>query len=159
MPIDGMVNRWKKAVDRQIAEVIGDGDISDLPGAGEKLPLQDESSAPAEWRLAFKIMNDHNVLPQWIAEGKRLEERETALRDQARKGARHRTRQPTGMDAAQKQRSDSNWKRFAVAYRERIGRYNRDVLLFNLKLPAGLPHRPKLDADDLLQRARVAPGD
>ena len=126
MPIDGMRNRWEKAVDRQLADIIGDGDISHLPGAGEKLDLNDNSNTPSEWRLAVKIMRDHNVAPEWIEAGKRLEAQEEKLRDQAESRARQyqsdRNRAPAS--AGSQSNIESSWRRFRETFKERVASYN-----------------------------------
>ena len=150
---------WQLRIDRQIAEIIGDGDISHLPGAGEKLPLNDSSSAPSEWRAAFKIMDDHNVTPEWIAAGKQLEQLEAALCQQIDKRARRYLRETASSDAVQAASGDANWKRYIETFRQRIERFNRDVLLFNLKLPAGIARRRTLDAEALIRRAADKAGD
>lgn len=148
---------WKRNVDRQIAEIIGDGDVSHLPGAGERLPLKDESTTPGEWRAAFKIMHDHHVMPEWIEAGKRLDQLETSLRSQAQERARRHTRElrRAAVCGAPEQcaRVDSRWNRFQADYRKRIEGYNREALVHNLRLPAGIPHKPVLRADILIQRA------
>ena len=38
-------------------------------------------------------------------------------------------------------------------YRKRIAGYNREALVHNLSLPAGIPHKAVLRADTLVQRA------
>ncbi len=153
MPRDAWSNRWKQRVDRQIADVIGDGDVSHLPGAGEKLDLDADSGAPAEWRTAFKIMRDHDVMPEWIAVGKESETREADLRRQIDERARRYRRDKHGADARRAARGDASWQRCIEAWRERIERFNRDVLLHNLKLPAGIRRRRTLDAEALIRRA------
>ena len=76
------MKRWKDSVDRQLQDTIGDGDISHLPGAGKPLKLRDESLTPAEFRVAHKIMGDHEMIPDWIAAGRLLEQLEARLRQQ-----------------------------------------------------------------------------
>ena len=52
------MDRWARIVDHLLGEVIGNGDISDLPGAGKPLPLPNDSHTPPDQRAAFKIMQD-----------------------------------------------------------------------------------------------------
>ncbi|MCY3834282.1 MAG: DUF1992 domain-containing protein [Chloroflexi bacterium] len=148
---------WKRIVDRQIAEVIGDGDVSHLPGAGERLPLKDEGATLGEWRLAFKIMNDHHVMPEWIEAAKRLDQLEASLRSQVQEGARRHSRELRRAKLCgapeRKARVESKWNRFQEDCRKRIEGYNREALVHNLSLPAGIPHKPVLRADTLIQRA------
>ena len=87
------MNRWKKAVDHLVEDLIGDGDVSHLPGAGRPLQLGDDKHTPAELRAAHKIMQDHDVVPDWMTFGKSLEEMEHKLRLQIseRGGALHQS--------------------------------------------------------------------
>ena len=78
------MKKWQDIVDQLVKDVVGDGDISHLPGAGRPLQLQDESHTPTELRAAHKIMNDNNVLPDWVAAGRALDQLEEKLRLQIR---------------------------------------------------------------------------
>ena len=40
---------------------------------GKPLVLHDDCHTPSDQRAAFKILQDHEVLPAWIASGKSLE--------------------------------------------------------------------------------------
>ena len=151
------MKKWEGAVDRQIAAMIGDGDVSHLPGAGQKLTLKDSGSAPNEWRAAFKIMEDHNVTPEWIETGQRLERMACALRRQIKERARQYRRESRKATAKRElalaAKVESKWKRFREDCLKRVERYNREALAHNLTLPAGLPHKPVLRPNRLIERA------
>ena len=151
------MKRWERIVDQLVTDAIGNGDVSHLPGAGAPLRLDDGSHTPDEWRMAFKIMNDHEVLPDWIACGKALEQQEEELRKQIADRARlYRDRlqlADTGREWAKGAKIDSTWEHDKEKMRQRIGRHNREVLLLNLKLPAGLPHRPILNPTTVIKQA------
>ncbi len=150
------LNRWDRIADQGAREVIGDGDVSHLPGAGKRLSL-DEQHVPGDMRVAYKIMADNEVMPDWITAGKALEKKERQLREQLNARAR-RYRQASGSaqsrDASHRQAAvEANWKRFIAEFQAEIERYNREALLYNLKLPPSLPKRAHLRADKLLERA------
>lgn len=149
------MNKWERIADQLINEAIGDGNVSHLPGAGKRLPSIDERHTPSEWRAAFKMMEDHNVMPEWIAAGKRLEQLETALRTQINSRAQqHRQKlaraEATSHGAAA---GDSDWIRYRARFLERVERYNREALVHNLTLPSGIPHRPILRGEALIEQA------
>lgn len=154
------MRRWQSIVDQQIAQSIGEGDVSHLPGAGEPLQFDDQWHTPADQRMAFKIMSENEVLPDWIAAVKALEAQETELRDQvALKAHRYVQAMKAARDAGnarQAVNNENSWKRYAQQLRERVTRYNRAVLDSNLKLPAGIPHRLELRLDALLDQALAA---
>ena len=124
---------------------------------GQKLPLKDDSNTPNEWRSAFKIMDDHDVLPEWIAAGKRLEKMEAKLRSQINARAQGHVRELRKAEAAgmpaPPARSESKWNRYKEDYLKRIERYNQEVLLYNLILPAGIRHRQTMRGEALIKQA------
>ncbi|MCY3573952.1 MAG: DUF1992 domain-containing protein [Chloroflexi bacterium] len=150
------LSRWERIADQGARQLIGDGDVSHLPGAGKRLSL-DEKNVPSEFRLAYKIMADNEVLPDWIAAGKALEERERTLRDRLHRRARHYRQDiasaQSRKDARHQAAVETNWRRFVAEFRADIKGYNREALVYNLKLPSSLPKREQLRADKLLERA------
>ena len=148
------LSRWQRMVDQQSKEAIGDGDVSHLPGAGKRLQI-DDGQTPPELRVAFKIMADNDVKPDWIAEGNALKDKERGLRESLQKNARC-YHDAMGMSADDPQRllqAESRWTRFAADFAGDVASYNRETLVYNLKLPPGLPRRKQLRAEDLLARA------
>lgn len=151
------MNKWERLVDRLITDSIGDGDVSHLPGAGKSLPLKHNSNTPADLRAAFKIMEDHNVTPEWIEAGKGLEQLEATLRSQIEARAQQymrelrRARQDPASPRVDE--LESNWRRYRARYLERVKRYNREALTYNLTLPKGIPHRQALRGEQLIEQA------
>lgn len=151
------MQKWQRIVDRLIADSIGDGDVSHLPGAGKRLPLNDDPNTPDDLRAAFKIMEDHNVAPEWIETSRRLEAKEAALRSQletrAQKHNRDLRRVRQEASAAHAQAVDSKWRRYQRQFLERVERYNREALVYNLTLPKGIPRRQTLRGKLLIEQA------
>lgn len=150
------LSKWDRIADQGARQLIGDGDVSYLPGAGKRLSLDDEH-VPRELRAAYKIMADNEVVPDWIAAGKALEQQERKLRDRLNARARRfrqdiKAAQSRGENHSQA-RIEANWRRFTAEFQEEIERFNREALVYNLKLPPSLPKREHLRADKLLERA------
>ncbi len=150
------LSKWDRIVDQGARQLIGDGDVSHLPGAGKRLSLDDEH-VPRELRAAYKIMADNEVVPDWIAAGKALNQQERKLRERLNARARRycqdiETAQSRGEAHSQVKIKDG-WRRFANELRAEIERFNREALVYNLKLPPSLPKREHLRADKLLERA------
>jgi hypothetical protein len=151
------MKKWERIVDRLVTDAIGDGDVSHLSGAGKKLPPQQDRNTPSEFRAAFKIMNDHQVMPDWITAGKQLEQTETKLRRRIQLAAqgfkRNRARTDKNNSPASLAKVESIWKRNQADILERVERYNREVLTYNLTLPSGIPHRQQLQGAILIEQA------
>ena len=151
------MRRWERIVDQLARDAIGDGDISQLPGAGKPLNFKDDAHTPADKRTAFKIMQDHDVIPDWIAEGQALDQREEELRQRiASRASKHRrelrTARAKGRSIAEAAIRQA-WNQYVSACAAEIERHNRQTLLYNLKVPDGIPHRQTLNREALIKEA------
>ncbi len=150
------LSKWDRIADQGVRQLIGDGDVSHLPGAGKRLSLADEQ-VPRELRAAYKIMADNEVVPDWIAAGKALDQQERKLRERLNARARRfcqaiKAAQSRG-EAHRQAHIEASWRRFAAEFQGETERFNREALVYNLKLPPSLPKREHLRADKLLERA------
>jgi len=60
-------------VENQILKAQQEGKFDNLPGAGKPLNLEENPFEPADMRLAFKILKDHDFAPHWIELGKEID--------------------------------------------------------------------------------------
>jgi len=74
-----MITGFEKIVEERIRRAIEKGEFDDLPGAGEPLALEDDSSVPEELRLAYKILKNAECLPPEIELRKEIEKTEDLL--------------------------------------------------------------------------------
>jgi len=74
-----MINGFEKIVEERIRRAFESGEFDDLTGAGEPLPLEDDSHVPEELRLAFKILKNADCLPPEIELRKEIEKAEDLL--------------------------------------------------------------------------------
>ena len=148
------MDRWRRIVDHLLGEVIGDGDISHLPGAGKPLQLDDDPHTPGDQRAALKIMQDHNVSPEWITVGKALEQNEARLLEEIEAKARqYNGESPSDSYSDKVRKASTNWSRYLLRFHDQTERHNRQVLLYNLKAPHGIPHKPILNCEALIALA------
>lgn len=149
------MKRWERIVDRLITDAIGDGNVSQLSGAGKRLPSKDETHTPSEWRAAFKMMDNHNVMPAWISTGARLDQMEAALRKQINSRAQQYRRKLARAETSSQATAavESDWIRYRGRFLERVESYNREALVYNLTLPRGIPHRQILQGEALIEQA------
>lgn len=60
-------------VERRISEAVERGEFDNLPGAGRPLDLSENPYVAPEWRLAFKILKDHAIVPEFVERRKEIE--------------------------------------------------------------------------------------
>ncbi len=53
-----------KIAERRIEEALAEGKFDDLPGAGEKLELEDLSQVPDDLRAGYVLLKSSGVLPE-----------------------------------------------------------------------------------------------
>lgn len=147
------MDRWARMVDHLLSEVIGDGDISDLPGAGKRLPPLEDSHTPPDQRAAFKIMQDNDVAPDWMALAKSVEQSEASIRAEIESKTRQRYWPLVDGRPGLREQKERKLARYVDKLEERIERHNRDVILLNLKAPCGIPNRSLLTSQKLIRQA------
>jgi hypothetical protein len=52
--------------ERRIAEAVANGELDDLPGAGQPLALDDDALVPEELRLAYRILKNAGYVPEEV---------------------------------------------------------------------------------------------
>lgn len=60
-------------VERKLEEAARSGAFDHLPGSGTPIDLTEHPFVPADWRLAFKILSDHHVVPEFVERRKAIE--------------------------------------------------------------------------------------
>ena len=99
-------------VERKLEEAARAGAFDRLPGAGAPIDLSENPYVPADRRLAFKILADHKIVPEFIERRKTIE----SIRAE--------------MDALKSDRTrDLEWRR--LAYRNRAARLAEEVAALN----------------------------
>lgn len=145
---------WGSMIDKQLRDLLGEGGHGDLPGAGKPLQWDDDANTPEHLRMAHKILRENDLAPAWIMEGRELDDHLKKLRTnigravQAYRGALgDAERNPDATKAILMRKSaEQTLAQVRKVFAEAAERYNRAVLSYNLKLPAGIPHRTFFDA-------------
>jgi hypothetical protein len=150
---------WAKLVDEQIKQAIREGQFSNLPGEGKPLKLDDDPNTPPELRLAHQIMHNNNISPNWIADGKALDEQRGQLIAELNRSAAAYRRALSEADASatpeqRRQRAESYWRGAQKSFREEAARLNRQIIGLNLKLPKSVVHIAHVDVQREIELAR-----
>lgn len=150
--------KWQTWLDRKVEEAIGDGNVSNLRGAGKPLDLgEDDAQVPEEMRLAYKVMRDHDVTPAWVGLGRELAaEREKILRFAENAARNYQQRLYDARVAGSfllEREAGERWQAACERIQQRIQTYNNNLLTFNTALPPQVPQRVPLDYQRELEHA------
>ena len=131
-------------VEKKLEEAARAGAFDHLPPAGP-IDLTENPYVPEDWRLAFKLLADQKILPEFAERRKAIE----ALRAEAEALKADRTR-------------DRDWRR--LAYRNRLVRLSEEVVALNGCLARenqfirGSLQLPPVDLDEELRSFEAAQG-
>lgn len=135
-------------VEHAIRQAMKDGLFDNLPGEGKPLNLNGDydPNTPEDQRMAYKIMQDNKIAPDWMMMRATLDQQQSRIRRELNKG--FRAYQNTLRDAdrhgdiGKRSRANRTWERLLVMFQDAIDQYNAYVLTYNLKVPPGLTQLP-----------------
>lgn len=70
---------YESLIDQQVREAEAAGKLSNLPGAGRPLNLDDDKGVPEELRVGFRMLKSAGYAPPWIELQKSIREELAAL--------------------------------------------------------------------------------
>lgn len=146
------LGRWQSAIDKALQDLFDNEDLRNLPGTGKPLNLSKDGNIPSDMRMAYKIMQENDVAPDWIMLRKELEQNEAKLRDRIQRTARNYLSALAGADrvtkdqaAAFRQNAEAQWTSAQKAIDVAVQQHNDRVLTYNLKIPTGVSPRRRFD--------------
>lgn len=152
--------RWQSYIDKEIQKAIGDGKSDHLPNAGKRLELDNDPNVPDDRRLAYKIMKDNDIVPEWIALGKTLEKKQRDLNTRVQKavsnykrGLADAKRAPENMQAAYAGNVEKVWQAAQRTLEALVENYNNEILTYNLKVPPAVGQRRPFDLQKAIEQA------
>lgn len=151
------MEQWQRWLDDKLREVIGDGNVAHLPGAGKPLILEDEDNIPEELRVAYRIMRDNHMVPDWVMLGAELERDRKAIHQKAAAYARSYTERLRDAWSAgsfvMERDAEERWQAACAKLRDLIDAYNSKLLTYNVQIPPEVVQGVPINADDLLATA------
>ena len=155
---------WRIVAERKIQAWIDDGGPDRLPNKGQPIDLADNPFVPADLRMAFRVMKNADVAPDWIEISKEIEAALTRCREAGRwfhDGLRRDRIELRGAAAdalpAIRERMRERAARFADEQRARYRHVNALIERFNVACPVGHLHRQQLDLENQISRDLAAP--
>ena len=125
-----LVRLLGRLAEERISAAMTAGDFDGLPGSGLPLRLEDESSIPGEWRLAFHLLRSHGFAPAWIETRGEIQRKLAEARDRL-----------AAVDPAHSSRPHAQ-----AEYAVRVRELNRQIARYNLQAPG--PHWHLIPIDD-----------
>lgn len=149
------MDRWQSEFDREISRLMAEGAFDNLPGMGKPLHLMDESHVPEELRLAYRILRDNDLAPDWIMMQKEIQQSAHRLRQgianhlrQYRDGLAH------AHSLSSRQHVEQVWMKAKRQLEAQVKAHNDLVLNFNLKAPTGVQHHLMFDLEREIARQK-----
>ena len=150
---------WESAVDEQIRQAIERGDFENLRGKGKPLNLGDDSFTPADMRMAYKIMKDAGVAPEWIEQNKEIRaerHRLKTLLDQQVRWQRDSVAKANRLAPyemiQERKRITEKRERTICLFREQASALNKIIDTFNLKAPSVELHHARIRIEEEVKR-------
>jgi DnaJ family protein C protein 28 len=155
--------RGETPIEKQIREAIDRGDFDHLPGRGKPIDLSENPYTPPEWRLAYKLLRDAGMAPEWIERDKEIRRELDALTSWlARQAEWQRARRGRGSTLVlhkmieEREQLATACERVCAEYRERAAALNQIIDVFNLQVPRADLQRERIRIEEEIQKFRDA---
>lgn len=149
------LSKWEAIVDERIRKLIGDGNMSWHPKAGQPLELEDDEHVPEDQRLANKIMKDNDAIPPWMALGFTLRDKHSKITKRIKQYARdYVARREYAIKAGSfilHREADERWHKATRQLSTDIASYNAELLNYNLQVPQGVGQMVPIEANSLFE--------
>lgn len=149
---------WNIAGD-QIEKAMQEGEFSNLRGEGKPFNFDDDKGVPDEWRLAYRIMKDNDITPEWIGLQKEIEQEVQQARKKLKEAFQlylaeeKRLAAITGTGVIIRQlEAKQVWRTAQSVFRREVEAINQKLKTLNLKVPVSSLTRDLLDAEREIAR-------
>src|SRR5450759_3422024 len=151
--------KGESAIEKQIRQAIERGEFDHLPGKGKPLDLNENPYTPADSRLAYKVLQNAGIAPDWIELDKEIRRESDALRAWLARQAQWQREPRAQLNVLSPHQMIVECERLAQArektgaeYRARAAALNKLIDLYNLKAPTAESHRARIRIKEEIQR-------
>ncbi len=150
---------WESYIEKQIRQAMERGEFDDLPGSGKSLDLGENLYTPEDWRLAFKVLKDAGVAPEWIELDKEIRSERDVLSQwlerqvqwQRERLAKLKQLKPHEMISEHAYLVGVRQK-VGEQYRQRATALNKLIDNFNLKAPHSNLHHARIRIEEEVEK-------
>ncbi len=159
------MDHWHQLAEQQIKEAQEKGEL-DAPGLrGKPLDLTENPFVPEDQRLAFKLLKDNELAPDWIADGKEIREKIEKIVSDVRRSRRvfeQTLRRLDGkLDIAsiyERQAAYDAWDKVRDRFLSSAAKINKLIETYNLRVPISSLQRLYFKAERELERLESGSG-
>ena len=141
-------------IDKQLAEARERGEFENLPGEGKPFNFEADRLVPLEQRLAYKVMRDNDIQPNWISLQKEIESDVQQAHKKLQRAKRFYQKAFSSLDGRrdidsvrQRFQAEDQWNAAKEQFRHEITRINKKIASYNLQVPALHLTRNLVDPD------------
>ena len=138
------MNRLESLTEKKLREAIENGEFDDLPGKGEPIDLKENPFGDPDLRVVHRLLRNAGFAPAWIEERKDIDAELEAARTKL-------SRAWMLFGKGSKTPSDAEWERIVREFREQVVELNKRISVYNLKAPAAVFHRKRIDPEKLIE--------
>lgn len=134
-PITEM-DEWADLVSKRIEEAMRRGDFDNLTGRGKPMRVEREPFVPEEQQMAYKLLKNNDMAPNWIAERKEmLRSIENWRAEFQRVAGEAKSAWVAAATDARRVQVRERWERWVSRWEDEIIELNRRIGNFNLIQP------------------------
>ena len=146
------IEPWCIVAERKIIEWIDAGGVERLTNLGTRLDLRENPFLRSDLRLAYRMMENANLAPDWIEMGKDIETGLTRCREEMRRNGDANRRDRIALDSATidaalliNRRLRARREEFTEQQTSRYANANRLIDRYNVACPMDHLHRLRID--------------
>lgn len=132
-------------IERRIQEAMANGEFDNLRGRGQPLPFNTNPYLDPAQELAFRLLQNNDMAPDWIERDKEIRQELAAAHDRLRLA---------WQDYQANRASEAAWKAAITHFAEALVKLNRKIDHFNLIVPIPVNQRFRLRLEDELRRVQ-----
>jgi DnaJ family protein C protein 28 len=132
-------------IEQRIQEAMANGEFDNLRGRGQPLSFNTNPYLDPAQELAFGLLQNNGMAPDWIERDKEIRQELAAARDRLRLAWQHYQAHPA---------SEAAWQAAIAHFGEVLLKLNRKIDHFNLIVPIPAKQRFRLRLEDELRRIR-----
>jgi DnaJ family protein C protein 28 len=145
---------YQDLIGRRIEEAVRQGAFDNLRGKGKPLNLQRNPFVPEEMEIAYSIMENNQIAPEWIVDRKTVLQRIEQFRQRLQTAvATYQHQWQRASDAPTRGHLAHGWQSQLHQWEEELAKLNQMIATLNLKQPLVNLELFKLRLDEELARA------